>query len=73
MTFSEEFAARLKSLEQRAKAAGSNITQVCKRSGVSRATFERWVFRPPQTVVKLDELEAEVERLEREAAARVAG
>lgn len=72
MSFSEEFSARLKDLERRAKAAGSNITQICKRSGVSRATYERWCFRPPQTVAKVNDLEAEVERVEREAAARVA-
>lgn len=69
-TFSQEMKDRLAELDRRAKAAGSNMTQVCKATGVARVTYERWVNRVPQTVKKLDELEAEVARLEREAAAR---
>lgn len=67
-TFAEELQIRLKSIESRAKAAGSNITQVCKKTGIARATYERWCFRAPQSVTKLDELEAEVARLEKERA-----
>lgn len=66
-TFAEAFTDRLKNIEERAKAAGSNMTQVCKKTGVARATYERWGHRPPQTIAKVDELEAEVVRLEREA------
>lgn len=69
-TFSQEMKDRLAELDRRAKAAGSNMTQVCKATGVARVTYERWVNRVPQTVKKLDELEVEVARLEREAAAR---
>lgn len=67
-TFAEEHARRLKDIEARAKAVGSNITQVCKKTRIARATYERWVQHPPQSITKLDELEAEVARLEREAA-----
>ena len=67
-TFSSAFTEKLKEIERRAKAVGSNMTQVCKTTGVARATYERWHHRPPQTVAKVDELEREVERLE--AAAR---
>lgn len=63
-TFAEELQSRLASIESRAKAAGSNITQVCKKTGIARATYERWCQRAPQSVSKLDELEAEVQRLE---------
>ncbi len=69
-TFAQEHKRRLEALEARAKAAGSNITQVCKATGIARATYERWVERSPQTITKLDELEAEVVRLEAIAAAR---
>ena len=68
-TFCEEFDTRLANIERRAKAVGSNITQVCKRTGIARATYERWRDRAPQTVSKVDELEAEVVRLEAAAAA----
>lgn len=71
-TFSQQFSARLREIEARAKAAGSNITQVCKKSGIARATYERWQQRPPQTVAKVDELMAEVERVERENQERAA-
>lgn len=67
-SFSQAFAEKLKEIERRAKAAGSNMTQVCKKTGVARATYERWNHRAPQTVAKVDELMAEVERLEQEAA-----
>lgn len=63
-TFTADFQQRLAAIEKRAKAAGSNITQVCKATGIARATYERWQQRPPQTIVKLDELLAEVARLE---------
>lgn len=69
-TFAQELHSRLANLETRAKAVGSNITQVCKKTGIARATYERWVQRAPQSVSKVDELEEEVVRLEREAAAK---
>ena len=72
-TFSAELQIRLKSMEARAKAVGSNMTQVCKATGIARATFERWHDRAPQSVSKVDELEAEVTRLEAAAAAAAAG
>lgn len=72
VSFSAAFTEKLKEIERRAKAAGSNMTQVCKTTGVARATFERWRHRPPQTVAKVDDLEREVERLEAEAATRSA-
>lgn len=68
-TFSQDFSSRLKSIEARAKAAGSNMTQVCKHTGIARATVERWAARPPQTITKVDELEAYVASLEAAAAA----
>ncbi len=71
-TFAQEHKRRMQALEARAKAAGSNITQVCKATGIARATYERWVERSPQTITKLDELEAEVSRLEAAALAAAA-
>lgn len=63
-TLAESFSTRLRELEARAKAAGSNLTQVCKKSGIARATVERWMDRPPQTITKFDEIEAVVSQLE---------
>jgi hypothetical protein len=67
-TFAADLQSRLQSIEARAKAAGSNLTQICKKSGIARATVERWRYRAPQSVTKVDELEAEVARLEAEKA-----
>jgi hypothetical protein len=66
-TLSDAFVHGLQDLERRAKLAGSNMTQVCKNTGVARATFERWLHRAPQTIEKYDELQAEVIRLEQAA------
>jgi hypothetical protein len=64
-TFANEMQERLRSIDARARAAGSNMTQVCKNTGVARATYERALQRVPQSVSKVDELEAEVTRLEK--------
>jgi len=69
-SFADEMKFRLKDMEARAKAVGSNMTQVTKKTGIARATFERWEDRPPQSITKVDELEAEVVRLEQEFAAK---
>ena len=69
LSFREEHKRRIEALEPRVQAAGSNITQACKNTGIARATYERWCQRPPQSITKLDELEAEVTRLEAVAAA----
>lgn len=70
LTLSDQMQKGLRDMEARAKAAGSNMTQVCKNTGVARVTYERWKQRPPKTVQLYDTLEAEVARLEREAAAK---
>jgi uncharacterized protein YjcR len=69
-TFEQTFQDRLVNIEARAKAAGSNLPQLCQRSGIARATVERWVQRAPQTITKVDELEAEVVKIECDASAR---
>ena len=69
LTFTEEQRVRLVDIEKRAKNAGSNITQVCKNTGIARATYERWMQRAPQSVTKMDELEIEVSRMERDGTA----
>lgn len=71
-TFAEAMKERLQSIEARAKAAGSNMTQVCKRTGVARVTFERWMQRAPKSVALVDVLEADVTALERTKAEQVA-
>lgn len=72
-TLSNEFSRRVLALEARAKAAGTSMSRICNTTGiVARATYERWRVCVPQNIRALDELEAEVQRLEKEAAAAAA-
>lgn len=38
------------SLERECKAAGTNITEVCREAGVSRGTFQAWKTKEPKTI-----------------------
>ena len=71
-TFSAEHKARVAAFAARAQAVGTNMTQVCKTTRLARATYERWLERPPQSITKLDELDAELTRLEKLAAEKPA-
>lgn len=53
-TFESEFYRRVELIKQRAKQAGTNITQLCKAAGVSRTTPERWEKRVPKSIGILD-------------------
>lgn len=53
-SFESEFYRRVEMIKQRAKAAGTNITQLCKAAGVSRTTPERWEKRVPKSIGILD-------------------
>jgi hypothetical protein len=63
-TFYESMVSRLANIEARAKALGSNMTQVCKATGVARVTYERWRQRPPKSVQLVDVLDAHVRTME---------
>ncbi|CAH1654968.1 hypothetical protein CHELA1G11_10869 [Hyphomicrobiales bacterium] len=62
-TFTEVFQARLEAIEKRAEANGFTMTDLCRKTGVARATPDRWRERAPQSVAKVDVLEAELDRL----------
>ncbi|WP_288821303.1 hypothetical protein [uncultured Leclercia sp.] len=53
-TFEAEFYRRVDMIKQRAKAAGTNITQLCRNAGVSRTTPERWEKRVPKSIGIID-------------------
>ncbi|EBJ6658323.1 hypothetical protein D0Q53_20620 [Salmonella enterica] len=72
-TLEKEFNRRVKQLNERAKAAGTNITELCRIAGVSRTTPERWNKRVPKSISIFDLvfealLGIEQERKEEEAA-----
>ena len=55
------FRKHVESIERKARAAGLNWTEVCKRAGVSRATPDRWRIAPPKSVSLMDQLETVVD------------
>jgi hypothetical protein len=61
-TFGEVFRERIDKIEQDAHAKGINLTVVCKESGVSRATPDRWRRRLPKTIEIIDNMERVVEQ-----------
>ena len=59
----------LSQLEADAKAAGSNLTEVCREAGVSRTTPDRWKEKPPATIVTLKKLQDVVAEKSKKAGA----
>lgn len=56
-TFGEVFRERIDKVVEDAKAAGINLTVVCKGAGVSRATPDRWRRKLPKTIEIVDKME----------------
>lgn len=69
-TFEEEFYRRVELIRERAKKAGTNITHLCRVSGVSRTTPERWEKRVPKSIGLIDQMMAALEEIERDNAAQ---
>ena len=53
-TFEQEFRARLDALEKDMAEVGENWTSVCRATGISRATPDRWRDATPNTVLLMD-------------------
>lgn len=54
-------------LKAQAVAAGTNLTEVCRRAGVSRTTVERWK-KEPKTIKLLRKIEGEIAKARAEHA-----
>ena len=55
--FTEVFKQRFAALEKEAREVGLNLTVICKRAGISRATPDRWKREIPKTIEILGEME----------------
>lgn len=55
--FVQVFNDRVDQLEARAKRVGLTLTSICRETGVSRATPDRWRKQTPKTVQLLAEME----------------
>lgn len=61
-TFDKIFTETLDSLETEAKDNGLNFTSICRETGISRATPDRWKRKPPKTVQLVVEMQRTIER-----------
>jgi hypothetical protein len=69
--FEAVFTDTLDKLEFDAKAAGSNLTEVCREAEISRTTPDRWRIKPPATVAIMAKLQRIVATKQAERAAPV--
>lgn len=63
--FEKIFSDTIKDIEDRAKEAGTTITQLCKDADIARATPDRWKKRAPNSVVLIDKMLKALEVAER--------
>ena len=56
--FVQDFHAAIDKLEQDAKDVGLTLTSICRDTGVSRATPDRWRKKNPKTIELLSQMQA---------------
>lgn len=70
--FVEVFRDTLADIESGAKDAGSSITEICRETGISRTTPDRWKANMPNTVELVARMQDAVERKLKKAARKKA-
>lgn len=61
-TFEAEFHRRLAAIAADAAEIGETWTSICRATGISRATPDRWHAETPNTIALLDQMAAYVAR-----------
>lgn len=69
-TFEAEFRDRLAALEAEAAEVGETWSSICRATGISRATPDRWRAATPNTVLLLDIMSAHVAKKRAELVAQ---
>ena len=64
-TFERQFQSRLDKIQERGKAAGLTLTDICRLAGIARATPDRWRKQTPLSVTLVDKMESVVESAEK--------
>lgn len=54
-------------LEAAAKAAGSNLSEVCRVANVDRSVLERWKAKNPKSLDIVNSLRAAIEKIKEQA------
>lgn len=70
--FVDAFKDALAGIEAGAKEAGSSITEICRETGISRTTPDRWKENPPITIELVARMQAAVNRKLKKAARKKA-
>lgn len=70
--FVDAFKYALAGIEAGAKEAGSSITEICRETGISRTTPDRWKENPPITIELVARMQAAVNRKLKKAARKKA-
>lgn len=70
--FVDAFKDALAGIEAGAKEAGSSITEICRETGISRTTPDRWKANPPITIELVAKMQDAVDRKLKTAARKKA-
>jgi len=70
--FVDAFKDALAGIEAGAKEAGSSITEICRETGISRTTPDRWKENPPITIELVAKMQDAVNRKLKTAARKKA-
>lgn len=70
--FVDAFNGALAGIEAGAKEAGSSITEICRETGISRTTPDRWKANPPITIELVARMQDAVNRKLKTAARKKA-
>lgn len=70
--FVDAFKDALAGIEAGAKEAGSSITEICRETGISRTTPDRWKENPPITIELVAKMQDVVNRKLKTAARKKA-
>lgn len=70
--FVDAFKDALAGVEAGAKEAGSSITEICRETGISRTTPDRWKENPPITIELVAKMQDAVNRKLKTAARKKA-
>lgn len=70
--FVDAFKDALAGIEAGAKEAGSSVTEICRETGISRTTPDRWKENPPITIELVAKMQDAVNRKRKKAARKKA-
>jgi hypothetical protein len=58
--FVQDFKDALTQIQADANEVGLNLTSICRDTGISRSTPDRWLRKPPKTVLLIAEMQKKI-------------